>query len=305
MSRRDLAVEQQVLRGIKHLSKRPQRILLALSGGADSMVMAEILYKWRKGLQLELSVAHVHHGPAKSRGQAAYRRRARALVKAWASERNLQFFTNEKAPLLTNENEMREWRELHLARWMTETNAETVAFAHHQDDLLETRLIRLVRGAGAQGLHAMGVYQRRKFRPLLALSGVSIREYARESNLKWVEDPSNAKVNILRNWMRHEWLPSLERQRPGAVRTLARSLATVTAMPVRELDLAPYVGLRRKLLSRELLAQYLKALGLKNYAQTHVDEILKRVSSRRKNLEFDMLGMRFQVSSDFLWASRV
>jgi tRNA(Ile)-lysidine synthase len=83
-------------------------------------------------------------------------------------------------------------------------------------------------------------------------------------------------------------------------------------MQPKELDLAPYVGLRRALfvtgptqVSRELLAQYLKALGLKGYAQTHIDEILKRLGSPRKNLAFKMLGLNFQVSAEFLWASRV
>jgi tRNA(Ile)-lysidine synthase len=314
MSRQNIATEQKVLRGLKSLPKSPRQILLALSGGVDSMVMAEVLYKWRTGLRLKLAVAHVHHGPTPSPKQKAYRRRTQKFVKEWARERELPFFTNETAPTLTSEQGLREFRLGLLGEWLNEIKGEAVAFAHHRDDLLETRLIRLIRGSGNQGLRSMSVYSLGKFRPLLGLSSREIRAYAESCGLKWIEDPSNAESNILRNWMRHEWLPSLETQRPGALKSLARSLETVSP-PTKEFDLAPYVGLRRELFragsspqspqSRELLAQYLKALGLKNYAQTHVDEILKRLSCRQRDLEFEMLGLRFSVSADFLWASRV
>jgi tRNA(Ile)-lysidine synthase len=304
MARQDLAFEQHVLRSIKPLKARPRRLLLAVSGGVDSMVMAEILFKWRQGLKFELVVAHVHHGRSNSAKQNIFRSKAREFVRAWALKRDLPFFTNDQAPALRNESDMREFREGLLKTWRQASNCDSVAYAHHEDDLLETRLIRLIRGAGAQGLRAMSGFRGGKFRPLLGVSRAEIEAYAEHTKLKWVEDPSNCKTDVLRNWLRHEWLPSLEAQRQGAVKALARSLETV-APRTQEFDLAACVGLRRDRLSPSLVAQYLKALGLRGYAQTHVEEILKRVSSPERNLEFDMLGFRFQVSREFLWASRV
>src|SRR5258708_6969181 len=111
MSRLDLATEQKVLRALKLLSKPPRRILLALSGGADSMVMAEILFKWRKGLKLDLAVAHVHHGSSGRAKQNQYRQRARKFVGEWAAARGLKFYSNTSAPRLKNEQEMRDYRE--------------------------------------------------------------------------------------------------------------------------------------------------------------------------------------------------
>lgn len=306
-------MEQKVLRGLKLLPNPPHRILLALSGGVDSMVLAEILWKWRVGLHLTLAVAHVHHGKAASRQQNDYRKRTQEFVCSWAEARNLPFFTNETAPqkILTNEQEMREFREACLVEWKQKYAFDAIAFAHHQDDLLETRLIRLIRGSGTQGLRSMCLYRQDKFRPLLSLSSREIRGYAETRGIKWIEDPSNARADILRNWLRRKWLPSLELKRPGALKALARSLETISPRPM-DFDLAPYVGLRRDFFigavnvkQKELLAQYLKALGLKGYGQTHVDEILKRLSSKQKNLEFEMLGLQFKVSPDFLWASRV
>lgn len=303
MGRQDLAIEQRVLKTVKSLKKRPRRVLLALSGGVDSMVLAEILYKWRQGMRFELAVAYVHHGVGSNK-QNLYRRRAQSFVREWARKHSLPFFTNETGPKLKSEAEFRAFREERLRAWAAEAACGAVALAHHADDLLETRMIRLIRGVGAQGLRAMSVLRGGKFRPLLSLSRREIETYAQLAGLKWVEDPSNQQTDVLRNWLRHEWLPSLEGQRPGALKALARSLETV-APKAQDFELAHYVGLRRERLSRPLVAKYLKALGVTGYAQTHVDEILKRVSAAQRNLEFDMLGFRFQTSREFLWASRV
>jgi tRNA(Ile)-lysidine synthase len=311
MPRLDLALEQKVLRGIKSLTKPPRRLLLAVSGGLDSLVMAEILWKWRTGLRLELAVAHIHHGPAKTPAQTDYRQRAQEFVRAWAAQHDLEFFTNAPRILEQNEKAFREFREEILRNWSRTQKFAAVAMAHHQDDLLETRLLRLIRGSGHQGLRAMSIYRYGKLRPLLLVSRREIFTYARAKGLQWVEDPSNRRSSVMRNWVRRQWLPALETRSPGASQALARSLETI-APEARDFDLAPYVGLRRDVLQsgplvrrRALVAQYLKGLGLNGYARTHVDEILKRLSSERGDLAFVMLGIEFRVSREFLWASRV
>ena len=125
MSRPDLALEQKVLRAFKSLPEAPQKLLLAVSGGLDSMVMAEILWRWRRGLKLGLAVAHIHHGPADSAGQARFRNRALSFTRAWAEERGLEFLTNPVPPprALQSEQEWRDWRERHLREWKLEFDA--------------------------------------------------------------------------------------------------------------------------------------------------------------------------------------
>jgi tRNA(Ile)-lysidine synthase len=307
----DLALEHMVLRPFKALPQPPRRVLMAVSGGLDSMVMAAILAKWRKGLGLELAVAHIHHGPTDKKRQATYRAKTQGFVRQWAELHSLPFLTNEDPPkrALNNEAELREFRLSHLRVWRSQFDA--VAFAHHQDDLLETRILRLIRGSGPQGLRAMHFYQRGVLRPLLALSRAGIQLYAEVQNLKWLEDPSNRTNYALRNWLRREWLPALEIRCPGALRRLAQSLELM-APQSEELLFAPYVGLRRDLLQKvsreqrqQLIASYLHSLGAKNYGRTHIDEILKRLDTRRKSLSFEMVGLRIEISADYLWASRV
>ncbi len=99
--------------------------------------------------------------------------------------------------------------------------------AHHQDDQAETVLLQLLRGAGPHGLAGMAPHA--PFgpgwhtRPLLAFTRQSLHRYAAAHGLSWIEDESNADVNLERNYLRHEILPRLQRRWPAAARTLDRA----------------------------------------------------------------------------------
>jgi len=292
---------------------------MAVSGGRDSIVMAEILNKWSRGLKLQLAVAHVHHGPAVNADQSSYRDRAREFTERWARSRGLDFYTNENAPpvTLTSEQAWRDWREAWFKIWVERGQFDTVALAHHREDLLETRMLRLVRGSGAQGLRAMSPYKNGKWRPMLEVSVREMASYAETRGLQWIQDPSNSDSRQLRNWMRREWLPRLEERVPGALGALSRSLENLIPPPEAKRT-SPLVGLKRKMLHsaseplrRELVARYLRALGMRGYQRTHVEEILKRVQTaeppkgRLGVRNFEILGFVFHVSRDLVWASRV
>lgn len=315
MSRLELAIEHFVLKDLKTIEALPKTVLLAISGGLDSIVMGEILLRWSRSLDLNLAVAHVHHGASNDEYQRDHRDRAQNYVQQWARKNALPFFTNtpDLSKCLKTEQQFRELREANFLEWKTQSGAEAVAYAHHREDLLETRLIRLIRGSGNQGLRSMSPLKNGKLRPLLGLSREEIQNYARIRGLSFVEDPSNEKSDYLRNWIRREWLPLLESRRPGAKKALSRSLQTLTSSVKDqglEVELAQFVGLRRESLEqvssskkREVLAGYLMSLGLKNYAETHVSEIIKRLDA--PNSEFELLGLNWRITPDLLWASRV
>ena len=312
MTRLDLAFEHRILKQLRRLPHRPKRWLLAISGGLDSMVLAEFCLRWRRGLDCELGVAHVHHGLSGSLSQGQYRDKAQLHVRDWALEKGIGFFSNEAENIeLTSEGELRAYREEHLNRWLKEHAFNCIVYAHHRDDLVETRLLRLIRGTGRQGLSAMLPVKQLKLRPLLSVSRLEIRAYAMVCSLSWIEDPSNQDASSLRNWIRNSWLPALEARQPGATNALARSLALLSTPPKRKcVDV--HVGLRRDLIKassfpeqERMVAEYLHALGFDGYAQTHIHEILKRIDTRRKNLTFKMLGADFELTPDFLRASRV
>ncbi len=306
MANKTLSFEHQVLRRLKMRIQPPSRWLLAVSGGVDSMVMLEVLKRWRKFLKCEMMVAHVHHGADAKPSQKRFRAKSQKLVEEYCAREKLKFITNTGAALnLKNEADFRAFRQTQLENWRQELQCDFVIYAHHRDDLLETRLLRLIRGTGEAGLAAMKRSSHKKLRPLLDSSKKDIETYAAQVGLKWLEDPSNENCDALRNWIRHEWLPALEKKQKGATKSLTRSLEILSRRPRNEGGVNASAGLRRNSLDEKTVASYLRQLGVKNYGRTHVQEILKRIDTRQKNLTFEMLGLVFKVTPDLLTASRV
>lgn len=308
-----LALEHKVLRSLNHTNDRPERWLLAVSGGVDSVVLSEILWRWRRKLRVEITIAHVHHGHSRNNKQNLFRTEAQALIRELCQVKKIKFLTRTySGPALESEAALRTFRLGCLREWFLTEKFDRVVFAHHADDLLETRLLRVLRGAGRQGLRAMAIKRGNVLRPLLQISRSEIEAYALGRALKWSEDPSNSSLETsLRNWLRREWLPQLEKRSPGAKTSVARSLSILAEEDFTE-TIGPFVGLRRTALDglsvarrEDVVARYLRSMGLRGYSRNHVQELLKRLGKEPKSLKFKMLGCTFEATPDFLWASRV
>src|SRR5690349_16136867 len=129
-----LSFEQKIVRELKRLESPPKRCLLAVSGGVDSMVLAEVMWRWRQRFSLGLGVAYVHHGMGEGvwPAQQRYRQQAQSFVGAWCERHKLEFFTNSaEAVTLHSEEELRDYRSAWLERWRREGNYDVVAYAHH------------------------------------------------------------------------------------------------------------------------------------------------------------------------------
>jgi tRNA(Ile)-lysidine synthase len=191
---------------------------------------------------------------------------------------------------------------------------------HHQEDLLETRLLRLIRGTGPQGLQAMKVVKEGVIRPFLTTSE---KEIARASEgLVWVEDPSNTKADYLRNWVRQKWLSALEEKSPGAKKALARSLELLLEsheikdiggglapgqvskrMTRRGILKAEFLGLSEEE-KRRLLARYLLQLKVRHFTQNHLREILKHLDNSQNVHKFTLAKLDWTLTKDRIFAAR-
>ena len=222
-----------------------KRLLLAVSGGLDSICLAHYFICNKEAFGIEwLGIAHVHHGLREGTAD-----RDAAFVEAFARKHNVPFFLKRlngealKAAEGSLEENARDARYQALmdtlaTTWlrcdegrcppkagMTET---AIATAHHAGDQAETMYMRLRRGttlAGLRGIQETRVahgYDIVIFRPFLNVTREELLAYARENNLTWCEDESNADVKFARNKVRHELLPLLERESPGATAQLCR-----------------------------------------------------------------------------------
>ncbi len=294
------------------------------------MVLLVVLYRLRTLLKLDLRVAHVHHG-LRPISQKSFRSKAFRAVKTHCEANNIELVSNahlsarvvqvhdESSKILKSEADLRDFRYELFKRWRVETGSSLLALAHSADDLLETRLIRLIRGVGQQGLQSMSlVNEQGLLRPLLQMSRKDILAYARSQKIKWVEDPSNRREEPLRNWLRHSWLPALDRKHRGGRASLARSLHLLASqgpvlgqLNLRVTELNKDGALDRGALAtltpdaqRHLIARYMKHLCLKNYSVDHVNEILKRLDNRRRRHSFKLLGRIWVITENEIRASR-
>lgn len=179
------------------LQTRPY--VIAVSGGVDSVVLLDMLRV--KGLPLV--VAHVNHGVRADSNEDEN------LVRQLAQTYNLPF---EVTHLSLGEGASEETARIHRYRWLEQVrdryDAVAIVTAHHQDDVLETMLINLIRGTGWRGLCSLRNTADCR-RPLLSLSKVDVVNYALEHELTWREDSTNDSMRYLRNRIRHLVIPRM------------------------------------------------------------------------------------------------
>jgi len=196
------------------------RVAVALSGGADSVVLLDLLAETRAWHGAQLSVVTVDHGVHSASAAHA------TFAKALAAERGLDCVV---ASLHLGEHASeRACRDGRRAVYDA-LDVDRVALAHHADDQAETVLINLLRGSGARGLGGMRPRRGRLVRPLLGEPRAALRDWAEARSLAWVEDPTNADPRYTRNRVRAELMPVLEAIRPGASAVIARSSAWCAA----------------------------------------------------------------------------
>jgi tRNA(Ile)-lysidine synthase len=197
-------------------------LVVAVSGGVDSMCLLHALAACAGRGGLRLVVAHVHHG---LRGRSADRDAASVVAAAerlglpYALER-LDGAT--RAPGTSVQVWAREQRYRVLEAVRRRVNAEWVATAHNQNDQAETLLLNLLRGTGPKGLAGIPLIRGRILRPLLAVSRGEVEAYRDRYEIGFREDPSNRSDVYRRNRLRHRLLPQLLREyNPRLVESLA------------------------------------------------------------------------------------
>lgn len=307
-------LDHQVWKLVKKFDLQDKKILVALSGGLDSVATLAVLAKILK--PENIGACYFHHGDDKNQ---EYRKEAQVFCEKLCKKLNVEFFVLKSKSLAKSEAQYREQRYDALTRLQKAEDFEVLATGHHADDLLETRLMRIVRGTGAQGLVAMSYFSGGVFRPFLETPKTELRKYLRAEKLRAFEDPSNALLDPFRNWVREDWLKSLEKRQKGAVNSLARSLETL-AQELHSLEHKPGTdllsqneankpqdvkGLSRAFYltltpfeQRRLLAQYLFSLGKRDFSQSQLEEIQKRLDKPQKVITFKVSGCDWEINAE-------
>ena len=205
---------------------RGKRVLVAVSGGIDSVVLLDLLAQLSAELEFELSVLHVNHQLRGKESDADEQ-----FVRSLAGQYGLSFSgtrVNTKKEAAKEKRSIQEVaRELRYSFFfMKKPEADTVATAHNANDNAETMMLNFFRGTGIDGLAGIPVSRDKGWivRPLLFATRAEIVAYARERKLKYREDSSNRKESYSRNFIRRNIIPALEKRiNPSLVHTLSQT----------------------------------------------------------------------------------
>lgn len=239
------------------------------------MVLLDMLSKQKN---LKLVVAHFDHGIREDSNEDL------RFVQSLSEIYVLPFIYAEgKLGVDTSEAEAREARYAFLRAVKEKYRADAIVTAHHQDDLIETIMINILRGTGRKGVTSLGETEDIK-RPLLSTTKKEILDYAKKNKLGWREDSSNANTDYLRNWIRHTIIPKLtpadRKKFLNVHETLSKHNPAIDALLAtyiqKEVDKLPKndVVNADHALAKELIVNWLRANGIREFDQKNIERIV-------------------------------
>ncbi len=197
----------------KKLIPEDASLLIAFSGGVDSVALALCMIQLRDFLKLRrLALAHVNH---QLRGEESFR--DEAFCVDFAKRKGLEIFVERIEVRQEGENleaKARDLRYKALEEIRQKGGFDLIATAHHLNDLVETVLLWLVRGAGREGLLGFEEKEGMVVRPLYLATREEIEDFVRSQGEGWVEDSTNYDLSYARNLIRHRVVPELKRLNP-------------------------------------------------------------------------------------------
>ena len=200
------------------LAKLSDRILLAVSGGIDSVSMAHLFFK----AGFTFDIAHCNF---KLRGRES--EKDQELVRQLSETYSCRFYSKDFETMaysqknnLSVQMAARELRFKWFEELILQNNYTSVAIAHNRDDIVETFLINLIRGTGLKGLTGIKSRRERIIRPLLYAKRSEILSYAKMEKLRYRNDSSNAETKYQRNYLRKQVIPLIEHINPSYIETI-------------------------------------------------------------------------------------
>lgn len=272
------------------------KYVIAVSGGVDSIALLDLTSKLNG---LELVVAHFNHGIRPDSDED--------------EEFVIQATKRYGLPIEvgrghlganTSEEKAREARYQFLKEVQRQYNADAIMTAHHQDDLIETAILNLLRGTGRRGLSAISDNPA-ILRPLLHLPKKEILKYAGSHNLKWREDSSNQDIQYLRNYIRHQIVPKLDKRQRQELLSHLDNLGQTNKILNQEIaNLSQKIGNkhtinRTKFISlpaevgNEVLAHILREAGIRQFDKKTIERLAAVIKTSRPGTRADVINGAF------------
>lgn len=258
------------------------RVICAVSGGADSVALLFAMYLLRQQLGIQVEAAHFNHH---LRGDESDR--DEAFVRSFCQDYDIQLHVGGETVVAGEKGLEAAARDARYA--FLKSLPGKIATAHTADDNAETVLMHLIRGTGLQGLGGIRPMQGQLIRPMLRITRQEVLAFLEQWNLPHVEDSSNESDAFLRNRIRHHVMPLLYQENPRLAENLSRmamglgeDAAYLASLAERETlpDVDQLQSLPPSLRSR-MLAQFLRRSGVAEPEQTHIDLVQGLLQSKK------------------------
>ncbi len=304
------------------------RIILGLSGGADSILLARYLIVLRERIGIELYALHVNH---MLRGEEADR--DEGFVKNFCLTYNipLKVIRENVASLakkdkMSLEEEGRKVRHFHLENQAISMECNKIALAHHLGDQVETMIFRMARGTGPEGLSGIEPVAGNKIRPLLSVDKREILWILSKLGQDYVEDSTNKDLEYSRNFIRHRIIPDFCQVNSAALAHMAelsQQMREQNAYVKRQMDCLFEENVVRGSMGLRMPIHFLEKCGLferkeiyrrmifeacgrkKDIASLHIDiveEIYGKPVGKKRQLPYDLIVLR---EIDFIYVGKV
>ncbi len=204
------------------LFRQDENILLAISGGMDSMVMLDLFH--RAGFRFGIAHCNFSLRGKESDGDAKFVKSAAKKYKVPFSQKKFKTEQYAKESGLSIQMAARKLRYDWFEEIRSENGYDFIATAHHLDDQIETFFINLIRGTGIAGLHGILPENGRLIRPMLFAFREDVEKYARENHLHYREDSSNQSLKYTRNQIRHQLIPVLQTIQPAFASSITETI---------------------------------------------------------------------------------
>lgn len=301
-----------------HMLEHGDRVLVGVSGGADSVCLLLVLLELQKVYGLSIEAVHVEHGirGEESKADAAFVRLLCETKGVAYKEYAVDAIAEAKHRGTTLEETARELRYAWFAREAGKWNATKIAIAHHREDNVETVLLHMSRGTGLRGLCGIPPVRDAIIRPLIDVSRNEIEAYLHERGQSYRTDGTNQDISYQRNYIRHEVIPVMNRINDGVeehihsmTKIMEDALVYIREQGceaaqncVREADgkvviCADTYGQLPKIIQAEVLrhAMMLCVTSCKDVEQIHyqmIDELFAKQCGRSVNLPYGLRAVR-------------
>ena len=285
--------------------KDNENIIIGLSGGPDSMALVDIMRKYNKNINI--ICAHVHHNLRKESDDE------KIFVENYCKENNFIFefykienYKNNKF----SEEEARKIRYDFFESLIKKYHAKYLFTAHHGDDLIETILMRLVRGSNFKGYSGINIISNKKgyqiVRPLLFLTKENILNYLKENKINYVIDKSNDSLKYTRNRFRINILPELKKENINVHNKFLKFSTMITQYEkfIDDYVLKIYDSIvfnnkilinnfikEEKIIQRRIIEKYLYSIygdDITLINDQHINDIFKLISNKKPNIQINL-----------------